>query len=114
MKVKESNHELTSIYEGIREDIIGNQEPQKKEQKLILLTDINQPGKERNTFNITQFKKRIEKKIIGQPDLIDRLVNLEMKNSLFFGRREVPQVFLLMGLNGTGKKGVAKSYINTV
>jgi ATP-dependent Clp protease ATP-binding subunit ClpA len=60
-------------------------------------------------------RKRLEATLIGQPEIVDALIEIESKDLVLGpGHRQTPEVLYLMGLPGTGKDTAAKAYADVI
>ncbi|MBN22994.1 MAG: hypothetical protein CL678_17040 [Bdellovibrionaceae bacterium] len=64
--------------------------------------------------SLKDFRAMLEQKIIGQPEVIDRLMQMERKRRLY-QERDKPEIALyLTGLPGTGKDTTAHAYVDAI
>lgn len=65
-----------------------------------------------NGQGLVGFQEELEKRIVGQPQVIQELLAERERQILF--RKETPFVLGLMGLSSTGRKTAAKSFVNAI
>ncbi|MGZ3723221.1 MAG: hypothetical protein ACXVA9_09840, partial [Bdellovibrionales bacterium] len=63
---------------------------------------------------LDNMQERLEKRILGQPELIDAFMALEWNNQLYKGTRMMPDFVYLMGLPGTGKDTGAEAFTDAL
>lgn len=64
--------------------------------------------------NLEAMQKRLEKRIIGQPEVVEALMAMEWANQLYKNTRFLPDFIYLMGLPGTGKDTTAEAFTDAL
>ncbi|MCB0341766.1 MAG: AAA family ATPase [Pseudobdellovibrionaceae bacterium] len=81
---------------------------------LVPVKGISKPLSEFEVYDrISKIQQWMNKSVIGQADIIEKVLNLEYRKALY-GLREDPEVLLLMGLPGTGKDTTARNYVDAM
>lgn len=59
---------------------------------------------------ISEFSKSLNHQVLGQPEAVDILLDIEKQNILNQNIRSVPEIAMFIGLPGTGKDTLVESY----
>ncbi|MDX9730297.1 MAG: hypothetical protein RBT63_00865, partial [Bdellovibrionales bacterium] len=62
---------------------------------------------------LSEFSKALNIQVLGQPEAIDVLLDIEKQNILNNGARKTPEIAMFMGLPGTGKDTLVEAYVRT-
>ncbi len=64
--------------------------------------------------HLVEVEKHLQSRIIGQPEVITSLMDMERRDLFHWGQRTRPQTLVLMGLPGTGKDTSVFSYMDAI
>ena len=94
--------------------------PQPKQWRALVETQLNPSAlAELFSLEVEGVEKRLEQRIIEQPEVTRYLTDLEKRNKRFPRQTEQnragkPEVFLTIGLPGTGKDTTAEEYVDAI
>lgn len=74
----------------------------------------NQASAMHSRERLLSMRETLNKKIIGQPEVVQALMDLEWRSALYGKTRERPDAIYLMGLPGTGKDTAAEAFTDAV
>ena len=63
---------------------------------------------------LARFEKFLNSKIIGQPEVVNLLTQMELRAKLYGQTRTLPEAVYLMGLPGTGKDTIAENWVDAL
>lgn len=78
---------------------------------LMREADKKENGSKSRVVKIEDF---LRKRIVGQPEVIDLILYLELRKQLYTKTRTEPEAIYLMGLPGTGKDTVGEAWVDAL
>lgn len=75
-------------------------------------SEVRRPSMDFKTY-LRAFAKELNRVVLGQPEGVDLLLDIEKQNILNNGKRIAPEIGVFTGLPGTGKDTLVESYIRT-